>query len=623
MSPEVIDTKRRALYRNEVEANGQMCLVSAFCAGILSIALILYIAQVFPLRNYNLVYIFLPIQVVLLSLPLIYRKTSLVTKPGFKYFISLQLLFVVGLLNVIVPKHAIMAYGLIIILASHYYNPRLSRIMFFATLGVMLVAIYLGMWLGEYDPNLLTSGRIRYDETGEPYLYQPETFLERWEFLRDLIVNENGNNRYLLVFAYYYLSRSAILTLIFLASYRLSQRTARMVDTQALTYAEKSRIDTELQVAQDVQRQVLPAPVLLSKELEILAQLRPAREVGGDLYDYARLDEDHYAILIGDVSGKGVPAAMFMMKTVTSFRASSSKSPSEIMRRVNALLYQGNEEAGMFVTCFLGILNIKTGVMVFANAGHNPPLLRRHGKYVPLPCAHGFLLGAMEQSVTKDEVIQLRPGDGLVLYTDGITEAKNADGDFYGEARFLSFLNGTKCSSTIELTHELEDNIMEFVGEADQSDDITFMFINFQGERTEFSEKFFPASLDAFPEVEKWIRETGAQFEVPERTVSNYLICMDEIFSNIVKYGDVPAGSDIYMRFVRLIDRNSVMLTIVDRGIPFDPREVKAKRVDERDDDEPVGGLGWLMVRELMDELAYHHVNGKNVVSISASLDKK
>ena len=605
-------------YKNEVEANKTMCIVSGFTAIATFLVLLCYAFKLFWLNNYTQVYIALPILIIFLILPLFYRKTRFVEKPGFKYFLLLQILIVVGILNILLPKHAVLGYGFVIILASHYYSPRLTRIIFLSTILMLLLCLYGGMLVGEYDPYLLTDGKIMFDAEGNTYLYQPESPSERLAFLAELAAA--GTNRYLQVFIYYFVSRTLILTLIFLAAIRLSRRTQRLMVSEVSTQAEKSRIDTELGVAQEVQSTMLPLSFFQSKNIEILAQLRPAREVGGDFYDYATLDEDHVAILIGDVSGKGVPAAMFMMKTITSFRAcyDANSTPKKIMERVNKLIYQGNEEAGLFVTCFLAIVNIKTGEISFANAGHTPPIIGRGGKYAPLPCAHGFLMGAMPELMLRDEKTKLRPGDSILIYTDGITEARNTTGGLYGESRLLKFLNNTKVSSSIEMSHELEDDIMEFAGGAEQSDDITYLMLTFQGKMNYFMQRSFPAVLESINDIEAMLRDAGAKASCSERTISNFIICVDEIFSNIVKYSGSAPSDRIYFRCIYTPENNRVSVTIVDHGVPFDPREAKSVRVDERDLDAPVGGLGWLMVRRLMDELAYHRVNGKNVVSITA-----
>lgn len=617
-------TPRNPLYaKNETEANRAMCLISGFSGVAVIIALILYICHIFPLHNYVPVYIYLPIAAALLFSNLYWRRTKMVERAGFKYYILFTILAMIGSTNVLLPKHGIIGYALIIVLANHYYNPRLGKIIFGSTLVTMLLCLYAGMFVGEYDPNLLTAGRVLYDEAqGAWVVVEPESPQDRFAFLHELLLQ--GTNRYLAVLGYYYFARALFLTLLFFASNALNVRTKRLLESESSAVKEKSRIDTELSVAEELQRSALPAPVFENKRISLLAQLRPAKEVGGDLYDYHWLDETHLGVLIGDVSGKGVPAAMFMMKAITSFRAcyGVDVSPKQTMEKVNRLLYEGNE-SNMFVTCFYGILDVETGDFCFANAGHNPPMVhRKDGKWIPLNCARGFVLGSTPDACVRDQSVRLKEGDALILYTDGITEAKNAKGEFFGEERFLKFLNyrEREAVSIVEFGHELEDSVDEFTQDAEQSDDITYLVVAYACEAVLAQEVTFAADLSQGEALREYMTNCAKAINVKGAVLNNFLVCIDEIFSNIVKYGNVPADQGIHFRCVYRPEPRIATITIVDKGIPFDPRTVKEKRVDERESGAPVGGLGWLMVQRLMDEIAYHRINGKNVVSISKKL---
>lgn len=620
----ILQDKRRPLYaKNETEANRQMCVVCGVFGIALFLSLLMYVFKVFLLVDYMSVYITFPILSVALVSMLFLRKTKFVERFWLKYLLFGLLLIVVGVINMLVPKHALLGYALIIVLSIHYYNPRLGKVTFISMLVVMLIAIYLSLFYGEYDPNLLTEGKIIYDpSTGEYVLYQPETPQERYEFLQELA--HSGTNRFAAVLGFYYVGRALWLSLIFFSINAINFRTNKLLESEAEATKEKSRIETELSVAEEIQRSVLPNAMFQNKAMDLVAQLRPAREVGGDFYDYHWLDAEHVAILIGDVSGKGVPAAMFMMKTLTSFRAyyDLRYSPKEVVEKVNSLIYDGNETS-MFVTLFFGIINTKTGEFRYVNAGHNPPMFRRKlGRFVPLPCDKGFILGTMPETHVVEQRIMLREGDSLLLYTDGITEAKNGRGELYGEPRLLRFLNGTgsKAISSVEFTHELEDSIDEFTQGAEQADDITYLLMIFRAEPVYFVNASFPADLGQGSAVRAFITDAANKANIKGTVLNNFLICIDEIFSNIVKYGQVPAGQNVMIRCLYRPRSNLVSMNIVDKGIPFDPRSVKATKVDEREDNAPVGGLGWLMVERLMDEVSYHRVNGKNVVSITKKL---
>ena len=611
---------RKALAENEVVANRHMCIASAFVAAGVGVALILYIFKVFQLHSYTQVYITLPILMLLLISPLFFYRSKWIEWLGFKYAIFAILLLSVGLFNVLLPRHGILGYSLFIVLALHYYNPKLSRIMFFAMLLVMLICIYVGMLVGEYDPHLLTEGKIIFDEEAGTYvIWQPESPKERYAFLEELA--HQGDNRFFAVLGFYYFPRALILTVVYLGSMSICQRTRALLERQIEMQESRSVMETELSVAEEIQRSALPSPTYQDAKVEILAQLLPAREVGGDFYDYARIDDNHLALLIGDVSGKGIPAAMFMMKTLTSFRASYSLSysPKEIMERVNHLIYTGND-ADMFATCFLIILNTDTGEVRFANAGHTPPLLHRNGKAIPLPCEKGLFLGGLPEAKVKDQSFKLRKGDALLLYTDGVTEAMNPNSELYGERRLLKFYDSNTAVSMVEFGHELEDDILEFAAGAPQSDDITYLYVVYQGEMVYFSGRSFPPTMEAIPDIERFIREHAEKAKISVKIQDMFVIALDEIYSNIVKYGHVVPNSQVYIRVVYRPEQKLASITIVDKGLSFDPREYQPKTMDVRDDSAPPGGLGWLMVRNLMDELVYHRINGKNVVSIVKSL---
>ena len=220
------------------------------------------------------------------------------------------------------------------------------------------------------------------------------------------------------------------------------------------------------------------------KEFDLYASMTPAKDVGGDFYDYYRLGENEIAILIGDVSGKGVPAAMFMMKVITCFKnyISADKTPSQILKDVNIAIFKNNN-AQMFVTCFLAIVNTSTGIVKYANAGHNPPIIGHNRNYKFLKTNNGVMLGILENINLIDEQTTLNNGDLITLYTDGITEAKNNNNELYGDVRLINLYNKKDYSCLLELHHTLKDDIEKFTNGAEQSDDLTYLTLKFHGDK--------------------------------------------------------------------------------------------------------------------------------------------
>ena len=252
------------------------------------------------------------------------------------------------------------------------------------------------------------------------------------------------------------------------------------------TTAAKERIESELKIAHRIQMSFLPKhfPPFPDKiEFEIFANLEPAKEVGGDLYDFFLLDDDHLFISIGDVAGKGVPAALFMAVTKTLMKGVAEKSilPSEILMKVNDELAHDNESS-MFVTVFCGILNIKTGEFSFSNAAHNPPVIIRASQnpdWLEIP--RGFLLGPMEGSEYFTEKIILHPGDMLFTYTDGVTEAMNQEKQLYSNERLIETISDSKATTAEQLVHEVFASVRDYADNEPQSDDITALSLLYKG----------------------------------------------------------------------------------------------------------------------------------------------
>ena len=248
----------------------------------------------------------------------------------------------------------------------------------------------------------------------------------------------------------------------------------------------EERIDAELAFAKAIQHAALPSvfpPYPDRKEFEIFATMHTAKEVGGDFYDFYFVDDENLAFLMADVSGKGIPAAMFMMtaKTFIKSYAESGVSVEEVFTYANAKLCEGND-AGMFVTAWLGILNTKTGKVLFANAGHNPPLVKHaDGTYEYLKSRAGFVLAGMEGVRYRKNELDLAPGDAIYLYTDGVTEATNLSEELYGEERLQKILNIYKDATPEIICAEVKIDVDKFVGEAPQFDDITMLAIRYKG----------------------------------------------------------------------------------------------------------------------------------------------
>ncbi len=252
------------------------------------------------------------------------------------------------------------------------------------------------------------------------------------------------------------------------------------------TTAAKEKIESELRIARDIQMGLVPKlfpPFPEHKEFDIYAVLEPAREVGGDFYDFYFVNDRHLCVVVGDVSGKGVPASLFMAVTKTLIKSDvrGSIDPAEIVTRVNQDLVQDNPNM-MFVTLFLGILDVTTGRFAYCNGGHNPPFLLRKGSDPsPLPMMKGMALGVADGFVYVSKEIDFKTGDVLVVYTDGVTEAMNKRSELYGETRLGAVLNEVTDTTAKEITRKILKDLRNYAAGAPQSDDITLLILRFLG----------------------------------------------------------------------------------------------------------------------------------------------
>jgi sigma-B regulation protein RsbU (phosphoserine phosphatase) len=248
-------------------------------------------------------------------------------------------------------------------------------------------------------------------------------------------------------------------------------------------HSQLESLKNDLSIASEIQQSILPRVFPPFPEdcgmLDIAASMNAAKDVGGDFYDFFRLDEDHIGVVIADVCGKGVPAAIFMAvsRTIIRTTALNGLSPAECITRSNSLLVADSVDC-MFVTVFYAIYNIKTGEIDYCNGGHNPPhVLKKSGEVIELPKSRDMMVGAFDGVVFHEEKLQLDKGDTLVMFTDGVTEAMNESKEEFGTARLAETLEDVAMHNCQQIIDTVKADIATFVGEAEQSDDITLLAI--------------------------------------------------------------------------------------------------------------------------------------------------
>ena len=391
--------------------------------------------------------------------------------------------------------------------------------------------------------------------------------------------------------------------------------------------AEKERIGAELTLASDIQAHMLPCifPAFPEyDEFDIYATMTPAKEVGGDFYDFFMTDENHLAIVMADVSGKGVPAALFMViaKTLIKNYAQSGQEPGDVFTTVNRLLCDGND-AGLFVTAWIGILDLETGVMKYANAGHNPPLIKRtDGKFEYLRSRPGFVLAGMDSIKYKQNELVLNPGDRIFLYTDGVTEATNGEQQLYGEDRLESLLNRCQSDTAEEMLADLKNDIDSFVGEAPQFDDITMLMLDFKKRKAGegMIERLFPADDSALNDVLAFAEDELEKAGCPPKTIMQLTVALEEVFVNVAHYAYPDEEGQVSFGIAYDSESRSMTFRIADKGIEFNPLEKPDPDITLSAEEREIGGLGIFICKKTMDEIGYARENGENVLTMTKKL---
>ena len=384
--------------------------------------------------------------------------------------------------------------------------------------------------------------------------------------------------------------------------------------------AEKERIGAELNVATQIQADMLPRifPAFPERpEFDIYASMTPAKEVGGDFYDFFLVDDDHLAMVIADVSGKGVPAALFMViaKTLLKNAAQTGLSPGAVLEKVNNQLCENNE-AEMFVTVWLGLYQISTGKLTAANAGHEYPAIRRSGGgFEQVKDRHGFVLAGMENARYREYELELGPGDTLFVYTDGVAEATDGANTLYGTERMLDALNAAPERCPEELLTAVRSDIDRFVGGAPQFDDITMLAIRRRDTGTETMKKCsVEPSLACIGTVSDFFEQELTAHHAPPKVIAQVNVAIDEIFSNIARYSGATSAT-----VGCEVEEGRAVLRFTDNGRPYDPTRQSDPDTTLGAEEREIGGLGIFMVKKTMDRIAYTYADGMNVLTLEKS----
>jgi len=388
--------------------------------------------------------------------------------------------------------------------------------------------------------------------------------------------------------------------------------------------SEKEKMESELSIARAIQYSVLPHTFYPDmEEFDIHATMDTAKEVGGDFYDFYFINPTQFMFLIADVSGKGVPAALFMMTTKTLIKniANEGLSTKAMIEKINNQICENNEQ-GFFVTMFAVIVDIKTGDTHLVNCGHNPPLIKRaNGKYEYLSVGSNLVLGAKKDMPYKIVDTKLSKDDTIFLYTDGVTEAMNENNELYGEERLLDEINANENTDIKELLTDIRGSVGGYMGSAEQSDDITMVSFKYHGVNNEtgtqstMEDKYTCiAKVENYNGFYNWLEDSCYNFEIPVPIIKKIILACEEIYTNISSYAYGTGEGEL--EFTLRKQDNEVTIQFVDSGVAYDPLQKADPDISLGIQERPIGGLGIYLVKQMVNDMFYEYKDNKNILTL-------
>ena len=405
----------------------------------------------------------------------------------------------------------------------------------------------------------------------------------------------------------------------------MQQSLLRYIVELKVSTANKERIESELRIARAIQLGMVPKvfpPFPEREDVDVYATISPAREVGGDLYDFF-IENDKLYFIIGDVSGKGVPASLVMAVTCRLFRtvASYTDTPEGIVSALNNALSESNDSY-MFCTTFVGILDMKSGELKYCNAGHNPPvLLQPDGGAVTLDVISNIALGVWYGYEFKGESFMMERGSSLFLYTDGVTEAEDLNKSLYGEERLLNLLRQETSRSPRVITENVIDDVDLHAGTACQSDDITILCCSLNQVQEEDARTLVMTNrIEEIERMAVFLEEISQEFDLSVEHSFNIHLAVEEAVTNVIMYA-YPQDEEHELELTVYKRDNRLIFKLVDSGKEFDPTLQPEADVTLSLEERPIGGLGIFLIRRIMQAVDYQRIDGKNILTMVKVID--
>ena len=601
-----IFTGEDVLKENEEHAN---VVVSTIMINIFFVALIIYLLTIVGLFNVNKGFM----------LDATLRSIFTLLIPGLiglkikgkgkylKYILITCLTLSIGSIYSILTYTSTLLLIVPVLLAARYYSKKFTIFISILTIVMLGVVEYLGIYYGLLDLN--------YVELPKGTVITIDTNI--LDAVKELELNNSDIVKYIMLDSY--LPKLFIYVFIIAFScVQISQSGKNMLKRQKELSEEGARIESELNLARGIQNNMLPStfPAFPEhKEIDIYAKMIPAKEVGGDFYDMFLIDDNHLAITIADVSGKGVPAALIMMisRTLIKNTALNKFSVDEVFYKVNNLMCEGNT-MDSFVTSWFGILDLKTGKMEYVNAGHNAPLIYKNKdkKIEFIKDKPNLVLAAMNNTKYTKHELKLEPGDRLFLYTDGVTEATNINKELYGNDRLQNYLNNNVSKSLTDTINGLKKDIDNFVGKEKQFDDITMLELLFKEYKTKENSKEFNANTKELNNVISYLDDYLNKNNISKKIVNQLELVIEELFVNICNYA--YEGKSGYFKITLENNDNKIIITLEDEGIKFNPLEKEEPDTTLSIEERNVGGLGILLAKKNLDNIKYRREDNKNIL---------
>ena len=403
-------------------------------------------------------------------------------------------------------------------------------------------------------------------------------------------------------------------------------RASRNLERLRQTNAEKERIASELHVASQIQQKMLPNGSMIYDNVEIFGKLVPAREVGGDLFDYIIRDEKLF-FCIGDVCGKGTPAAMLMASIHSLLYAFTlhENNPARVVHALNEVASDGNEDC-LFFTFFIGVLDLPTGRLRYCNAGHNAPFILGD-ELMMLDCDPNAPIGPMDDAEFSLQTITLSPGSTIFLYTDGLTEANNAEGQELGLERTKEVLNDCvkRRLKPEDIVSTVTEAVHRFAMGAEQSDDLTMLAVRYTPQKFE-STMTETITLDndlcEITRLSDFQVAVYPKMNVGKSLASKLRLAVEEAVVNVIKYA-YPSGRHGSIHVAFMTDGRQLKITITDTGVSFDPTTIAKVDTSLSAKERKIGGLGVFLVREIMDSINYERVDDRNILTLTKKIEKE